>query len=208
ISTRTSRGRISKIRPLTMLPSLKSRRDFAISSCISVISFTNINKPRLPQVKSDRPGATCRLRTSGRWNLAGKSAFARIESTFEVEDASRTTLFHQEDGARSFDLAGNFAMKVSRHPSHPPWKNLAALRNKFFQKVRILIIDCFGRDINPATWHDSICAAKIGPAYGVFRFHGDYFTSRCKVWRRRKGLYFFFSKRPGVFGLFLFRVLT
>jgi hypothetical protein len=28
------------------------------------------------------------------------------------------------------------------------------------------------------------------------------------VWRRRKGLYFFFSKRPGVFGLFLFRVLT
>jgi hypothetical protein len=118
------------------------------------------------------------------------------------------SLFHQQDGARPLDLAGNFAMKVSRHPGHTPWKNLAALRNKFFQKVRILIIDCFGRDINPATWHNSICAAKIGSAFGVFRFHGDYFTSRCKVWRRRKGLYFFFSKRPGVFGLFLFRVLT
>src|SRR5580658_7559886 len=37
MSTNTSRGRISRILPLTMLPSLKSRRDFAISSCISVI---------------------------------------------------------------------------------------------------------------------------------------------------------------------------
>src|SRR6201981_1302479 len=37
MSTNTSRGRISKTLPLTMLPSLKSRRDFAISSCISVI---------------------------------------------------------------------------------------------------------------------------------------------------------------------------
>ena len=49
MSTRTSRGRISSTRPLTMLPSLKSRRDFAISSCISVITFTNTNKPRLPK---------------------------------------------------------------------------------------------------------------------------------------------------------------
>ena len=34
MSTRTSRGRISRMRPLTMLPSLKSRNDFAIKSCI------------------------------------------------------------------------------------------------------------------------------------------------------------------------------
>jgi hypothetical protein len=120
----------------------------------------------------------------------------------------RAILFHQEDGARPLNLAGDFAMKVSRHPGHTAWKDLAALRDKFFQKIRIFIIDCFSRDIDPATRHNSICAAKIGPAFGVFRFHGDYFTSRCKVWRRRKGLYFLFSKRPGVFGLFLFRVLT
>jgi len=84
----------------------------------------------------------------------------------------RAILFHQEDGARPLNLAGDFAMKVSRHPGHTAWKDLAALRDKFFQKVRIFIIDCFGRDINPATRHDSICAAKIGPAFGVFRFHG------------------------------------
>src|ERR1700704_3943973 len=34
MSTRTSRGRISRTRPLTMLPSLKSRYDFASKSCI------------------------------------------------------------------------------------------------------------------------------------------------------------------------------
>jgi len=33
----------------------------------------------------------------------------------------------------------------------------------------------------------------------------DYFVSRCKVRRRKNGLYFFFSKRFGVRGLFLFR---
>src|SRR6516162_5601615 len=43
MSTNTSRGRISRIRPLTMLPSLKSRRDFAISSCISVIKELQIS---------------------------------------------------------------------------------------------------------------------------------------------------------------------
>jgi hypothetical protein len=42
-----------------------------------------------------------------------------------------------------------------------------------------------------------------------FAFLGSigYLTSRCNVCRRRKGLYFFFSNRPGVFGLFLFRVV-
>src|SRR5271166_2713922 len=35
-----------------------------------------------------------------------------------------------------------------------------------------------------------------------------YLTSRCRVRRWRKGLYFFFSRRPGVLGLFLFRVVT
>src|ERR1700686_1813169 len=50
MSTRTSRGRISRTRPFTMLPSLKSRRDFAISSCISVITFTKTIKKRLPNI--------------------------------------------------------------------------------------------------------------------------------------------------------------
>src|SRR6266568_2673976 len=38
MSTSTSRGRISRMRPLTMLPSLKSRIDFEIKSCICNMS--------------------------------------------------------------------------------------------------------------------------------------------------------------------------
>jgi hypothetical protein len=130
------------------------------------------------------------------------------EANSGVLNNTRTILFHQENGAGPLDLAGNFAMKVSRHTRHTARKDLSALGDKFFQKIGIFIIDCFGCNINPATRHDSIGAAEIGSAFGGFRFHGNYFTSRCKVWRRRKGLYFFFSRRPGVFGLFLFRVLT
>src|SRR5438128_2814483 len=35
----------------------------------------------------------------------------------------------------------------------------------------------------------------------------NYFVSRCKVCRFKNGLYFFFSSRLGVRGLFLFRVV-
>jgi len=35
----------------------------------------------------------------------------------------------------------------------------------------------------------------------------DYLVSRCKVRFRKNGLYFFFSKRFGVRGLFLLRVV-
>src|SRR5207248_11574356 len=42
---------------------------------------------------------------------------------------------------------------------------------------------------------------------GVLGCIGCYFVSRCKVWRRKNGLNFFFSSRFGVRGLFLFRVV-
>src|SRR6267142_440835 len=81
MSTRTSRGRISNIRPLTMLPSLKSRRDFAISSCISVITFTNTNNPRLPKVDLIRVAKSDHLHEfRGKQNLAGFSLFRKGES--------------------------------------------------------------------------------------------------------------------------------
>jgi hypothetical protein len=43
--------------------------------------------------------------------------------------------------------------------------------------------------------------------FGVFGCMVDYLVSRCKVRRRKNGLYFFFSKRFGVRGLFLLRVV-
>ena len=62
-------------------------------------------------------------------------------------------------------------MKVGWHSSDPTWEDFAAFGYKFFQKIRIFVIECLCCDINPATRHDSIRAAKIGPALGVFRFH-------------------------------------
>src|ERR1700751_2135571 len=42
---------------------------------------------------------------------------------------------------------------------------------------------------------------------GVLGCIDDYLVSRCKVCRRKNGLYFFFSSRFGVRGLFLLRVV-
>ena len=80
-------------------------------------------------------------------------------------------LFHQEHRTRSLDLTGNFSVKMRRHARHPARKDFAAFSNKFLQQVRVFIIDCLRRDIDPATRHNAICAAEIGPAFGIFRFH-------------------------------------
>jgi len=82
-----------------------------------------------------------------------------------------TTLLHQEHRTRALDLASDLAMKVGWHSSDPTREDFAAFGYKFFQKIRIFVIECLCCDINPATRHDSIRAAKIGPALGVFRFH-------------------------------------
>src|SRR6516165_5334648 len=62
-------------------------------------------------------------------------------------------------------------MKVGWHSGDPTWEDLAAFGYKFFQEIRIFVIECFCCDINPATRHDSIRTAKIGPAFGVFWLH-------------------------------------
>jgi hypothetical protein len=83
----------------------------------------------------------------------------------------RTALLHQEHRTGPLDLASDLAMKVGRHSGDSTRENLAALGYKFLQEIRIFVVECFGRDIDSAARHDSIRAAKIGPAFGVFRFH-------------------------------------
>jgi len=70
-------------------------------------------------------------------------------------------LFHQQNGARTLNFTRNLAMKVGRHSCHTSWKDLAAFRHKFLQQIRVLVINRFRRDINPAPGHNAICAAKI-----------------------------------------------
>jgi hypothetical protein len=67
-------------------------------------------------------------------------------------------------------------MHVRGHTGNSTRQNLAALRDEFFQKIRILVIDCLHGDIDPAPWHGPIGAAKCGTAFWSFRLHADYFT--------------------------------
>src|SRR5208282_3685762 len=100
MSTRTSRGRISNIRPLTMLPSLKSRRDFAISSCISVIAFTHTNHGylRFHLIPGSQQNG-CLHDIRGKPNLARKRLSARAESRLAPVADKSLRIFIQNEKA-------------------------------------------------------------------------------------------------------------
>ncbi len=79
----------------------------------------------------------------------------------------------------------------------------------FFQEIGIFVIDRFQGDVDPAARHGAIGAAERRTAFGSFGLHLK--LSRLAVERvplRKNGLYFFFSRRLGVRGLFLFRVVV
>ena len=79
---------------------------------------------------------------------------------------------HQEDGTATLDFARDLPMHVRWHAGNATRQNLAALRNKFFQKIRVLVIDCFHGDIDSPPRHGPIGAAKCGTAFRSFRLHG------------------------------------
>jgi hypothetical protein len=96
-------------------------------------------------------------------------------------------------------------MQMRGHAGDTAWKNFAALRDEFFQEIGILVIDSLNGNVDSPARHGAIGAPKGGTAFGGFRPH--HLVSRCNVCRLKNGLYFFFSRRFGVRGLFLFRVV-
>ena len=80
-------------------------------------------------------------------------------------------LLHQQNGTAALDLARDLPVHVRRHSSHAARKDLAAFRHKFLQQIGILVIDCFDRDIDAASRHRAVGAAKSGTAFGGFRLH-------------------------------------
>jgi len=96
-------------------------------------------------------------------------------------------------------------MQVSRHASDAAWKNFAALCDEFFQEIGIFVIDSLYGNVDSQARHGAIGPAKGGTAFRSFRSY--HLVSRCNVCRLKNGLYFFFSSRLGVRGLFLFRVV-
>jgi hypothetical protein len=58
------------------------------------------------------------------------------------------------------------------HSSDAAWKNFAALGDKFFEEIRILVVDRFNGDVDPAARHGTVGAAESGTALGGFGLHG------------------------------------
>ena len=78
---------------------------------------------------------------------------------------------HQQHRSAALDLARDFAVHVCWHACHAARKNLAAFSDKFFQEIRIFVIDRFERNINPTPWHWSIGATERGTAFWRFWLH-------------------------------------
>src|SRR6266550_4510120 len=60
---------------------------------------------------------------------------------------------------------------MRRHARDSPRQNFAALGHELFQQIGILVVDCFGRDINAAARHGPISASKSGAALGGLGLH-------------------------------------
>jgi hypothetical protein len=90
--------------------------------------------------------------------------------------SDRLQLFHQEDGAAALDLAGDPAMQMRRHAGDAARENFAAFGDKFFQHIRVFVINRFDRDVDSPARHGAIRASKCGTTLGSFGLHG-WFTS-------------------------------
>jgi len=62
-------------------------------------------------------------------------------------------------------------MEMRRHTGDATRKNLAAFGDELLQKIWVFVIDRFDRNINPASRHCPISAAKGGAAFGGLRLH-------------------------------------
>jgi hypothetical protein len=80
-------------------------------------------------------------------------------------------LLHQENRTRPLDFAGDLPMEMCWHASDPSRQNLAAFGDEFLEQIRILVIDGFGCNIDPAARHNAVCPPEVRSAFGVFRFH-------------------------------------
>src|SRR4029453_1084253 len=62
-------------------------------------------------------------------------------------------------------------MQMRRHAGDAARENLAAFGDKFFQHIRIFVIDLFDRDVDSPSWHRAIRPSKCGTTLGSFGLH-------------------------------------
>jgi hypothetical protein len=116
-------------------------------------------------------------------------------------------LLQKKHGPAALDLPGNPAMKTRGNSGHTAGQNLAALRHKFAEEFGILVIHRLIIEVDAPPRHHAVGSAEVLSTLCVLGLHNLYLISRWSVCRFKNGLYFFFSSRLGVLGLFLFRVL-
>ena len=88
-----------------------------------------------------------------------------------TSDTDALQLFHQQDRAAALDLAGDPAMQMRRHTGDAARENFPALGDKFFQHIRVFVIDRLDRDVDAPTRHGAIRASKGGTTFGSFGLH-------------------------------------
>ena len=89
----------------------------------------------------------------------------------ESRSSDQRELLHQQHRTAALYFARDFPVHVCGHPSNSTRQNFAALRDKFLQEIRVLVIYCLHGDIDPSARHGPIGAAKCGTAFWSFRLH-------------------------------------
>ncbi len=69
-------------------------------------------------------------------------------------------------------------MQMRRHASDATRKNFAAFSDKFFQHIRVFVIDRFDGDVDPPARHGAIRAAKRGTTFGSLGLHPQFISFR------------------------------
>ena len=68
---------------------------------------------------------------------------------------------HQEHRAGTFDLTGDLAMKMRRHPGDAAGKDLAGLGDEFLQELGVLVVDGLEGDIDAPAQRR--CRLRLNP---------------------------------------------
>lgn len=80
-------------------------------------------------------------------------------------------LLHKQNRTGTLDFACNFAMQVCWDACNTARKDFPAFGDKLFQEFRVFVIDGFDCDIDPATRHGAVSAAKILATFCSFWLH-------------------------------------
>ena len=88
-------------------------------------------------------------------------------------------------------------MQMRWHTGDSTRKNLATFGHEFLQEIRILVVDCFNRDVDAAARHRAIGTTKGRAPFGRFRLHGDLFRLAMEGVFTQKGIVFLLFQSIG-----------